>query len=70
MSKNTLTRLTSTEAEEKAEECLALAKRVKRPEHRNMLARMAETWQQISQHLESNDPPQFRPEENQVDRPH
>jgi hypothetical protein len=61
MTLNILTRLSSAEAQEKAEECHALAKKVKNPEHRSMLARMAETWQQISHRLERNDPPQFRP---------
>jgi hypothetical protein len=69
MTQNILTGLTSAEAREKADECHTLAKYARKPEHRSMLARMAETWQQISHRMEGSDPPQFRPGTNQVDWP-
>lgn len=52
-------RLTSAEAQQKADECHALAKEARKSEHRTMLERMAETWQQIRRSLESSHPPQF-----------
>ena len=52
-------KLTSAEAQQKADECQALAKEARKFEHRAMFERMAETWQQIRRSLESSDPPRF-----------
>jgi hypothetical protein len=51
MAEHGSTRLTATEAEAKAAECLALARRAAKPEHRIMLEHMAETWERIAQNL-------------------
>ena len=47
-------RLTATEAEAKAAECRALARRTARPEHRTMLEHMAETWERIAHNLKAD----------------
>jgi len=40
--------MTAKEARDKAEECRLLARKTANPEHRTILTRMADAWEQIA----------------------